>query len=574
MIYPLLLGLLYPEPEIKGYVSIAGFLYSILFFMFNVPTNFAIERWVADFRIKNPNKMAQYISFYIWYQMTSGVILITSTSLYTIYVVEQGNLAYLSWLMLVLITREYPAMLHIFLQSIKGLQKFAYESKINFIKSIWEKLFEFGFVVLGRFWIGRNPVIGPLLGAAIGYAIGTYVDDFASAFLSAWYLKRPLNELGLRLRDIVRPNFGKDVFISSLKFGFKLSIPGMFSSVIGFSTTYWWLTMVPHFITFQVLNGLADEIANLSKRSEGINTKGAFAEALNNGKMNLAQYYIMCTFKYYGFFTIGIACIVIGFMPTILNALLVVGGAENYLLAIPFIVPNIIATLFEQPAGEADKILTMGHRPLFKSATAILLTFLGLFFTYLYLFVWKIPQTYGYEAIVWLFPLGGLIPNLIIIGIRWWYIDKYICSVKKAIKSVFWQAFVAPVIPGLISILIGNLWYYLVYPVLQVTLGSIVAAGISVTFAFLFGLVFCFVVLYGAFGGWDDHTLSVFKEAVYNSGPSRIFFIPVYKLTKFLCKISPLHNRFPVDYKDAEREAIELMIQRRKVEQLMKEKRI
>ncbi|MBD3186815.1 hypothetical protein GF325_08320, partial [Candidatus Bathyarchaeota archaeon] len=529
IIYPVMLGYIYPYPEIKGYVDISGVLFSILFFAFNVPTNFAIERWVADYRVKNPKKMVQYMSFYIWYQMFTGLVLITITSLYIFWIVTTGNFAYAAWILLVLITREYPAMLNIFLQSIKGLQAFQYESKINFIKQIWEKAFELAFVLFGTFVIGRNPKIGGLLGAAIGYSIGTYIDDFLSAFLSAWYIKRPLEEMGLSLKDVLRPNFTREIALQSFIFGLKLSIPGIINSFIGFTSTIWWYNLVPQFVTFQTLNKLADEIANISKRSEGINTKGAFSEAINNGKYKLAQYYIANTFKYYGFFTVGISCAVIGYLPLILEVLLSIGEAENYLLAIPFILPNILHTLIEQPAGEADKILVMGNKPLFKSFTEILRTGMGFLFTYLYLFVFKLPQTFGINAIIWLLPMGSLAPDLIRLGLNWWYVNKAICPLKKPLKSIAWQAFVAPLIPGAITIVTGYLWYFFLFPHLSAALTPIVAATISVLFAFVFGLIFCFIVLYGFFGGWDEHSLEVFKEAIQISGPSRIFFRPVYK---------------------------------------------
>ncbi|MFX0099064.1 MAG: hypothetical protein ACFFCS_05740 [Candidatus Hodarchaeota archaeon] len=564
IMYPFLLGFLYTWPEIKAYVNTSGVLFSVIFFALNVPTNYAIERWVADYRVKNPKEMVQYMSFYCWYQMMTGLVLITSTSLYVFWIVRSGMLAYTSWLLLVLITREYPAMLNIFLQSLKGMQQLHWESKVNFAKSLWEPGFEITFVIIGKYVWGQDPVIGPLLGAAIGYSIGVYIDDFFTSLLSAWYLNRALKPMGLRVRDVIRPNFTKMIAKKSFWFGFKLSIPGMVGVVLGFFTFFVWYDFVPAYATYLVLNGLADELANLSKRSEGINTKGAFAEALNNGKFKLAQYYIQMTFKYYGLFTVGLGCIVIAYYPIIIKVMLVIGGAENYILAIPFIIPNIIATLFEQPAGEADKILLMGDRSMFKSFTSILQTFLGLFFTWLYIAVFKVWQ-YGFAAMVYIIPLGGFIPMLIRLILNWWYVNKYICKIKIAL----WQSFVAPIIPGIIQLVVGWLWAQYVFPPIENSIGGeiggIVAAAITVVFAMLFGLVFSFLILYGFFGGWDDHSLRVFKEAVYNSGPSRLLFIPVFKIAVAFLKISPFHNRFPVEYKEAEREMVELMIQREKI---------
>ncbi len=568
IIIPFLLGALYPEPESKGYVTVAGVLFSILQTTFNVPTNWAIERWIGEYRIKNPNKMLQYMSFYIWYQMTTGLILITVTSAYTLLVVVTGDLAHLTWIILLLMTREYPAMLNVFLQSIKGLQKFDYESKINFMNDVIAKLMEFICVLLGRYWLGENPAIGHLLGTSIGYVIGTYVDDFIGAIISGLYLRRALKPMGLSIRDVLRPNFSWDVIRRSTILGIQLSLPGLAGTVVGYFIFFSWYDMVPAYATMIVLNGLADEIANITKRSEGINTKGAFSEALNNGKMKLAQYYVANTFKYYGFFTVGIACIVIGYLPTILVVMLVIGGAENYLIAIQFfLIPNIIRTLWEQLEGEADKILVMAHKPIFKTTIDMIRLVLSYVFTFLYLYVWQWPQIYGITAMAWIIPMGMIVPDMFKLIACWWYVNRYICKIKIA----WWQSFVAPLIPGGLTLAEGLIWGAYVYPPLALAIGAIPAVIITVTFAFAVGLIFNFCILYGVFGGWDKHTLAVFKEAVYISGPSRLLFIPVYKLTAALVKYSKFHDKFPMDHEDAEREMVELMIQRKKNEDRVKQ---
>nr|MDO8112998.1 hypothetical protein [Candidatus Sigynarchaeota archaeon] len=566
VLIPVLLGQLYTEPETKAYVSVAGVLFSILQTAFNVPTNWAIERWIADYRIKNPRKMLEFVSFYIWYQMCTGVVIITITSLYVFAVVLTGNLAHLAWIILLLMTREYPAMLNVFMQSIKGLQKFDYESKIGFINEIIAKLCEFVFVLLGRYWLGSDPHIGNLLGTSIGFVIGTYINEFFGAFVAAMFFRRLLRSMGLSILDALRPNFSWDTAKRSTILGFQLSAPGLVATVVGYFIFFQWYDAVPAYATMLTLSGLADEIANLSKRSEGINTKGAWAEAVNNGKTKLAQYYMANTFKYYGFFTVGIACLVIGYFPTILSVMLVLGGAENYLLAIPFIVPNILHTLIEQPDGEADKILLMAHKPNFKLVMGLINLFLSYLFTFLYLYVWRWPQTYGLAVMIWLIPMGGIVVDIFRLITSYWYINKYICKIKIA----WWQSFAAPIIPGLITLAEGWAWSTWAFPALSLVITPVGAVIASVTFAFLVGLIFNFVILYGAFGGWDDHTLGVFKEAIYASGPSRIFWVPVYKLSVALVKRSRLHNKFPMDHVDAEREMIELMIQRKKNEELLK----
>ncbi|MFX0100222.1 MAG: hypothetical protein ACFFCS_11625 [Candidatus Hodarchaeota archaeon] len=573
---PMMLAWFYPEPESKAYVGVAGQLYSILFFTFNVPTNFAIERWVSDYRIKNPRKMCEYISFNMWYQMITGLILVTSTSMYTIWIVKSGNLAYTSWLMLVLITREYPACLGLFMHTIMGLQRFDLQSQAGFIEGIVSRVVEIVFVVFGRIVIGANPVIGPLLGTAIGYAIGTYIDDFVNSLIAAMYLRIELKRMGLGLKHIIKPRFSKEVVKTAFWFGLKNSIPGLFGTVFGFILFFQWYELVPAYATFKILSGVADDVADLMKSSAGIEDMPAVSEAINNGKYKLGSYIIASNFKYYGFFTIGIGCLLIGFVPLIFTVLLEARlfgdvSAENYILAVPFLIPNILATMFEQPSGDSGRIITICNRPLFKGIMDILFTVLNFIWNMLIIQVWQIPQTYGMAALIWLIPLGGLPLSLTRMVINWWYVNKYICKISSAFKKVFWQTFVAPVIPGFINIGMGFAWNYWVFPPLAAAVTDIPAAIISVMFAFGFGLIFCFIILYGFFGGWDDHSLQIFKEAIAISGPSRILFVPVYGLTAALVKISPLHNKFPMEYKEAVREMKELMIQRDKNTEKVKE---
>ena len=61
--------------------------------------------------------------------MMTGVVLITSFSYYVLMMLNSDSpLVWAKWLMLITISREWPAETGIFLSSLKGLQKFDYES--------------------------------------------------------------------------------------------------------------------------------------------------------------------------------------------------------------------------------------------------------------------------------------------------------------------------------------------------------------------------------------------------------------------------------------------------------------
>ncbi|GAB4317432.1 MAG: hypothetical protein Kow0069_20190 [Promethearchaeota archaeon] len=555
----LILAYVYPFPESKGYNEVADRIFLVLSFVFNVPTAFAIERFIGEWRVKDPRKMVEFVRFYIWYQMLTGIGLVTVMSLYTFRMLQTTNTAFATWMILVVASREYPAMTGIFLANIKGLQQFHYESVINFINdTIIRPGFELGCVLAGKAWGATHPAYGELMGIAIGYAVGTYVDDFFSMALAAAYFRKALRPMGFTLTDCLTPRVSWDVIKTSLSFGFKVSIPGIFGSFVGFTTYFWWYELVPAFLTFSQLNKLADDVANLTKRAEGINIKASISEAYNNGKRALTQYYIAQSWKFYGFFTWGISAVVIGFLPALVTNVLFAFGAENYLLAVPFILPNILHTLWEMPNGTADHVILGANRPLFKSLLDVASTFMGFFFTWLWLVALQLPQRFGTVAVIWLLPMGGFPVTVFLVLAKWWYVHKKIVPVRLPT----WQAFVAPAAPFAIVLGLGAAWSFLVAPALVAAVGHLVTGLATVMFAFVGALMFTFIPLYTFFGGWDEYGLRVFKDAVDLSGPAKVFFKPIYKLSAWLANVSPLHDRHPIPWRGAAADAEELMRER------------
>lgn len=569
-LYGSILEVVYPYPTAKGYIDGCMVLFSFVQFLFNIPTGFAIERFISEWRIKNPLKMLEYIRFYIWYQMTTGLILVSSISIYILTMLSSSSgLEYAKWLMLILIIREYPAMLDIFFSCIKGLQQFHFESQIYFSRDIITKGLEIAFTIGGRLWGEQIPEIGGMMGLAIGWAIGTYIDDFINMFISCLYFNKVLKNMGFRLKDVIVPHFGKDVIKTSILYGIQVSWPGIVTTLTGMFMFFAWYQLVPAYLTLKTLNTTADELANITKRSEGINLKGGLSESYNNGKIHLTQYYVGQTFKWYGFFTTGIGIVLITFFPALMEVIFSGHELQVYMLAIPFILPNVLHTvLVEGLEGEVKQILNMTNHQMFNSIMDVCHHFANLFITYFYLFIAMLPQRYGIAAMIWILPMGTFPADFGFMMIRWWYVNKNVFPVKVP----YWQAFIAPLIPGGIVFVVGRLWIATVHQMLINSVGSAIAGIATVAFGVIGCFLFMYITLYSYFGGWDDYGLATFYEAVKISGPSRIFFVPIAKLTGLLVKISPLHNKFPIPWKEAEREAFELMIVRERNDMAKKQK--
>jgi hypothetical protein len=438
------------------------------------------------------------------------------------------------------------------------MQKYDLEAKLKFVNQfIISSIFEFGFVMIGKYVIGKNPAYGPLVGIAIGFAIGTYLDDFFSIFLNMYYFNRIIKPLGYTLKDCFIPRIEKDTIIKSIKFGLLVSIPGLIKAFFSGVTALWWYSALPAYLTFITLSEFADGITNYIKIGGGINIRPTVSEAYNSGMKKLTSYYISMSWKFIMFFLFALGTIVVVFLPSLLSVLLQIAGAEEYTLAIFFIIPNFIATIIEQPVVTAEDTILGANKPLFNSIIMVSSYFVEVFLIFLSLNILKLHELWGIKGIFWLIPLIPFIPNLIRMLASWIYIDKKIARVQ--IKKFSWQSFFAPIAPSLIIGGLGYLWTKFMYPFFASLTTPLISGVITLVFAIVGCMLFIFFPLYAFFGGWDEHTLAIFEEACEISGPSRIFFGPILRISKWFVKKSPLHNRFPIPYKEAQQEAMQLM---------------
>nr|MDO8114368.1 hypothetical protein [Candidatus Sigynarchaeota archaeon] len=223
-----------PYPEINGYSGIANGLYGVVFLCFDVPTNFGINAFVSEYRVKNPAKMLEYISFVIWWQMFSGLIQIAGLSYFTLSVIAYGNYSYLVWLLLFTVQKQWPSMLGIFRSCIDGFQHFDKSNLIGFLQgTVTGQLLNVGFVLLGRWYGMVNPALGEILAMALFGAIGGYVNDILFFFISAHFFNKIIKGMGLKFKDVWRFKFSKDVIKRSLSYGIQASIVPLFTGFTG-----------------------------------------------------------------------------------------------------------------------------------------------------------------------------------------------------------------------------------------------------------------------------------------------------------------------------------------------------
>ncbi len=559
---------LYPYPEANGYYGIVGTLFSLMFAIFDMGTAYGIERFVAEYRIKDPGKMLHYIQFFIWYQMLTGLIQTTIVSSLALFYFVSSPFTYLVWLILIKSTTQYPGFLGMFRSVLNGLQKFNKTAILNFISGQgFQMLTNIAFILLGRYWGAQNPAVGELVGLAIGAAIGGYIDDFFATWLSAWYFSKEMKKLGhgFTAKDCLRHDFSWKLAVNTMSFGIRTAVGPLMGTFTGFMIQMYFITLVPQYATWAALSGVASGIANLPTMSLSIPLTPAISESFLNGKKNLARFYIAQTWKYYSFFAAPFLVIIGVFLPVILQVALKIQGAENYVLAVPFLLPWVIRHMQQPPTSTADMIIVGASKPTVLSIIRFSEECGKLFFQTLWIVWLRLPQQ-NIAHIFWIIPLGEMIPICTKTIINWIYIHKRIVSVHIP----KWQFIVAPLLSAgamiLVSLIFLNYaWNPLVVSMVDalndVTTGTLVAGVIAVAIA-IFGLFPFYLFMYGLVGGFDTFGIQTFKDAIRMSGPSRPFIAWILAFAFFGAKISPLHNKFPIESDLPRKEAIELIIAR------------
>ncbi len=553
---------LWPYPQIQGYNGIAGGVFAIVYQLFDVGTAFGIVRFIAEWRVKNPKRMLEYVRFYIWYQMFTGIIQILVISIVILNVFRFNQFAYLAWIFLIILQKQWPAMLGMFKSVLEGLQLYNKTQILNLVSGqVFQQLTNIIFIFLGRYLGSQNPAVGELMGMVFGTAIGAYVDDFFAMWLSIHYFNKAMKPFGVTARDCMRADFSKDIVKECLWFGLQVSIVPLINT----ATSTWMLLMylerMPQYSTWIVLAGLAGGVSGIVDAGS-FNLTAAIAESFMNGKKELARFYIETTFKWNGFLMCFLTLTLISVMPMLMTEIIKLPGLENYLLAVPFLVPSLIHKLFMPWIGIPDTILIGTLHISFYTINRIIEEVNQVVFVWLYLYVFNLNITFGIGGIVYILAFEHFWPRIIKMVACWFFINKRVMKVR-----INWmQTFIVPLVSSIPVLAAGFLYYTFAFQPLKGLFGFLDEyavlgpAAIFVLIGLLVFPLFVFLPLTGYLGGWDDFQLLTFRKAVDLSGPTKPVAMLMYKSILFGATRSKFHNRYKIDWTGAAKEIEELMI--------------
>ena len=549
----------YPYPASSGYKDVATNLFGFLFLVFDVATGSVMGRFLPEVNIKNPEKMLHLIQYFIWYQMISGLIQTTIVSVYAIFFASQGNMAYVTWLMLIVSTTQYPGFLGVFSNVLDSLQQYHKAQTSRFIAStLVTRVVEIGFVYAGRVIGKQNPIIGEILGISMGAAIGSYVASFIAMVVSAYFFQQVMKTYGVRVRDCFRIQFTWAEVKTPLLYAVKTSVPSIISGLLNLINLYLWMDYVPQYTTILTLSYIGGSIGDVMDWFGAPNITSLVSESYMNKKTKLTQYYMGQLIRFqallHGFF---IPMIVVAYlvMPVAWAAM----GMTYYLAGIIFIIPRMIKLVFAKYLAMPGQVIYGGDRPNYGLVVGVIQSLVNSLMIYLALVVWQIPIKSGLVGTALTMEFV-LLPTDFIFGmIAFIYVDKTMVKVKIPWKQILIGLLLpSSICLGLVFIIKSFIFdpFYAQFGFFVAVIPSLLCvAGV---------LFFVYFPLTSFFGGWDNTNLEEFRKVAKMSGPSKIIVIPIYKIIERLSKKSKFHGKFEMSIEGVLEEAQDLLEIKRK----------
>ncbi|GAB4325668.1 MAG: hypothetical protein Kow0069_31810 [Promethearchaeota archaeon] len=548
----LLPNVILPYPSAMGFHGLTTTYFALFFSIMDLATGPAAERFIAQHAEFNPRKALRYVQFFIWFQMTTGVVQITAIAFFCLKYLVHTSLAYATWFFLLFSTTQFPGMLGTYSFTLRGFQRYDRDAIVAIVQGVgFETFTQVAFILLGRWAGSHNPEIGELVGATMGYVLGRYIDDFAAMALAAFFVSKVLKPYGISLRETITPDFGREEVWECLSFGLRL----LGAPVVSYAADYVVLLMMvewlPNYVAVMGLVSVAKLIADF------VGTRYSFAallsEANNNGKKALTSYVVTSMWKHWWYLAFFLALEISMVFPVVVSLL---GG--NYAAAAPIIPLYVFPRLLVQPAVMGADVLQSCDRPTYRTIGILVEKSTKMAAFFLLISPWGLTRVIGRGYMVELYVLHDLPAYVAITLAEFWFVHKKVVPVRIS----WWQTFGAGTLAS-IPLVPVNLLMVRAIEGVAARGNDAAALGTAALFFLLVLLLLPAVVFffYGLFGGWDDRGLEHFSNAVELCGPSKPFVRFFYGATRAGHRLSPWANRFPIPHEAADREVEELMAQ-------------
>ncbi|MHA1197967.1 MAG: lipopolysaccharide biosynthesis protein [Candidatus Heimdallarchaeaceae archaeon] len=527
LVFPLLI---LPSPQAVGFYDFTIKFFEALWLFFDFGTSIVLVKFFSEHRVKRPEKAIRYVQLFVWFQMLSGIAQLFLISFLGSMIFPATFLAHMSWLFVTHAFFQWPAFFLVFMYLFQAMNRIDFFQILNLLLyAVFNITIQYLVIVLFRFTLGKNPIFGDGLAGAIGYSVGFYVIQVMSFLVGLLMFKR----LGFSLKTIFRIDFTKEEIKEAWKFGSKWMIGAILPALGWFIQLFLLSRFLPNYTQQQGYFSLAWNFATIVMLV-GLFANGflpAISESYHAKKPALTRYYTVSSLKWSAYFDwyLVAALAAIGWR-------FIIGGAgTEWEPAAGLIIWFLIFHTIGYFSWLGDWMFAGSDRPGWAAISWVIEQGIraGLLVICIPNHLW-FEQTFGSPMVAIMF---AYFPALIIKNIfMWWQIrrNEYF---KFKWKDLYWQGIIAPLIAA--GILFGILegLFQLIWQ------GEIITSVVILLIGTLIGL-YLFAFIASFFGAFDDNTLKELKQATEMAGGFKFMAKPLYKMTEWGAKISPLHNKF------------------------------
>lgn len=530
-------------PETLGQNLMITYLMGFFFAMAEVGIGDAIQRFISEKRISQPEYTIYYIQFFIYFRLFSGLFLVTAISIWVFYFLPSSALlTYGMWFFLLYSMLEYPGFLTAYMSALQGYQQFNKVNYINVGMILVNVGTTYSIVSLFTFLGSLNPVIGDTMGSTFGIIISQIVNNFIIFILSSKIFKQLLQKINPEwtLKKTFKIEFNAQILRECLLFGARSMVSTFLDTGLKMAITFLAITWLPDYAT---IYGIFTILLNLvTLISIDIPITPIVSEAYNNKKFDLTEYYLGHGLKYCGLFASQFCSALLAIAPMFL---VLTGPYALSVIYLPYIAINRVFYAFgiflDNSCTACNHPFYRFYNYLFENGSRIILMYI---FIIILNFGW-----YGY--------LYAEMGSYIIKNAGGWLLFRV--KIMNPYMSAM-QTIILPFVAGIINYLVLSGLIFVLQTPLNLVFGAVIAIGIFVVIGFLVTPLFVFWPVYTLLGGWDPVGLDILEEATEISDISKPIAKLFNKVVQKLARKSPFYNKFRIHFRSAQFQLDELRV--------------
>lgn len=514
-----------PSAQALGIWGRVTQLLNFIWLFLDMGTSAAFIKFFSQYRVHDPRKAIQYGQIFVWWQALSGAIQVALVVILAGGYLPRTVYAIYTWSIIIHTFIQIPGFFQLMRHGLMAWQRFDYA---QFLDIGWALIFPIitqpVIVTLFVLWGRNHPIFGPAMGGLLGLGLAAYVAEALTFILGFWLY----NRLGYNTRLLFLAHFDWTTIKNAFRFGI-FEMLGSVAWAVGQAveilitqtrlvnyTEIWgnWVLAQNFIYAFNVLQTLNN------------NLMPSISEAISNARLKLSQYYAANAYKWGGLISAFVGAVLLA----VADRFILGASGPEFVRAAKYTFPLIIWGAIQYPSWVGDIVQLGSNRPYLKMILVAGEQIVRIILAFILL------ERFQINALIIAYFVGLLTKGWIA-----FIINHKICYPQR---FYFWQSIAAPLLAGSVHYLILRWVTGFIWQGDQITSVIIFLIGILLSYPL-------FAFLYGIFGGWDNETLEELGHASSLTSFMRPFATLFYRATALGARISPLHNRFPIDIRSS-----------------------